>query len=41
MERALSLACVILFVLFGFEVRYIISYAEEVKSIDETRSVLP
>ena len=41
MERALSLACVILFVLFGFEVRYSTSYAEEVKSIDETRSVLP
>ena len=37
MERALSLACVILFVLFGFEVRYSTSYADEVKSIDETR----
>ena len=41
MERALSLACVILFVLFGFEVRQSTSYADEVKSIDEARSVLP
>jgi len=41
MERALSLACVILFVLFGFEVRQSASYADEVKSIDETKSVLP
>ena len=41
MERALSLACVILFVLFGFEVRQSTSYADEVKSIDEPKSVLP
>ena len=41
MERALSLACVILFVLFGFEVHQSTSYAEEVESVDEAKSVLP
>ena len=41
MERALSLACVILFMLFGFEVHQSTSYAEEVESVDEAKSVLP
>ena len=41
MERALSLACVILFVLVGFEVHQSTSYAEEVESVDEAKSVLP
>ena len=41
MERALSLACVILFGLFGFEVHQSTSYAEEVESVDEAKSVLP
>ena len=41
MERALSLACVILFVLFGFEVHQSTSYADEVNSVDEAKSVLP
>ena len=41
MERALSLACVILFVLFGFEVHQSTSYAEEVESVDQAKSVLP
>ena len=41
MERALSLVCVILFVLFGFEVHQSTSYAEEVESVDEAKSVLP
>ena len=41
MERALSLACVILFVLFGFDVHQSTSYAEEVESVDEAKSVLP
>ena len=41
MKRALSLACVILFVLFGFEVHQSTSYAEEVESVDEAKSVLP
>ena len=41
MERALSLACVILFVLFRFEVHQSTSYAEEVESVDEAKSVLP
>ena len=41
MERALPLACVILFVLFGFDVHQSTSYAEEVESVDEAKSVLP
>ena len=41
MERALSLACVILFVLFGFDVHQSTSYAEEVESVDEAKSILP
>ena len=41
MERALSLACVFLFVLFAVGACQSTSYTEETQSIDETKSVLP
>ena len=40
MERALSLACVFLFVLFSVGGCQSTSYTEETQSIDETKSVL-
>ena len=40
MERALSLACVFLFVLFAVGACQSTSYTEKTQSIDETKSVL-